>query len=102
MMGKRTAITLLAGLNVVLLGLLLSSVMGLPRALGQVGGRGGGFVCVSAKAVGQSYDVLFALDLATRKLHAFRPESVQGRKIVHADVRDLAVDFGRSGAGGKP
>jgi len=94
-MNKRIAITILVGANVVLLSLLLTSVIGLPPAYGQVGGRGGGWVSVSAKAAGQSYDVLFALDSASRKLHVFHPESAQGKKIVHADVRDLAVDFGR-------
>jgi hypothetical protein len=94
-MNKRVAITLLAGVNLVLLALLLSPVLGLPSAYGQVGGRGGGWVCVTGKAAGQSYDVLYALDLASRKLHAFHPASAQGKKIVHADVRDLAADFGR-------
>ena len=94
-MNKRTVITLLVGANAILLALLLSSVLRLPTTYGQVGRRGGGWVCVTAKAAGQSYDVLYALDTASRKLHAFHPESAQGKKVVHADVRDLTVDFGR-------
>lgn len=94
-MSKRSTITLLAGVNVLLLALLLSSVVGLPTAYGQIGGRAGGFVCVTGKAAGQSYDVWYALDTASRKLHAFHPSTAQGSKIIHADVRDLAADFGR-------
>lgn len=94
-MNKRTAVTILAGVNLILLILLLSSVVRLPSAYGQVGGRAGGFVCVTAKAAGQSYDVLYALDSATHKLHAFYPMTAPTRKLVHADVRDLKADFGR-------
>jgi len=101
-MTKRTAIALLAGANLLLLALLLGSIVALPRAFAQTGGRRNGFVCVTAKAAGRSYDVLYALDLSSRKLHAFHPASAQGKKVVHADVRDLAVDFGRNGAGGNP
>ena len=57
---------------------------------------------MTGKASGQSYDVLYALDTSARKLHAFHPANVQGRKVIHADVRDLAADFGRETAGGKP
>jgi len=95
---KRGWIVLLAGINLILLFLLLASVVHLPRALAQGGGRSGGFVCVAAKPAGQSYDVLYALDVPNRKLHAFRPDSQQGRPIVHAGFRDLAADFGRDSA----
>lgn len=102
-MTKRTAITVLLGLNLLLLVALLSSVLKLPTAFAQAGGRRGGFVCVSAKAAGQSYDVLYALDLSSRKLHAFHPASTRGKTtVIHADTRDLAVDFGRQGTAPNP
>ena len=94
---KRGWIVVLTGVNLVLLMLLLASIVRLPQAFAQGGGRGGGFVCVTAKAPGQSYDILYALDPANRMLHAFHP-GVQGKPIAHAGFRDLAVDFARDSA----
>ena len=99
-MTKRSIIALLAGANVVLFVLLIATTYHQPAAYGQLGGRAGGFVCVAAKSTGQSYDVLYALDTSTRRLHAFHP-TARGDKIMHADFRDLTVDFGRQAQGGQ-
>jgi hypothetical protein len=94
-MTKRGIIVFLAGVNFVLLVMLLAATYRPPAAFAQAGGRGGsGFVTVAAKAPGQGFDVLYALDTTTRRLHAFHP-TPQGDKVIHADFRDLAIDFER-------
>jgi hypothetical protein len=96
MFKKRSAIVLLVGLNLLLLVLLLIGSYSPAVAYAAGGaGRAGDYICVTAKAAGQSYDVVYVLDRPERKLHAFYPQSVQSRKYVHGAVRDLALDFGR-------
>lgn len=92
---KRTLIVVLAGLNVFFLALLLAGQYSLPAAYGQAGGRAGDFVCVTAKAAGRSYDVVYVLDRPEKKLHAFYPADVQSRKHVYAGFRELEKDFGK-------
>ncbi len=92
---KRTTIAMLVGCNLLLLVLLLAQVASLPGAYGQVGGRTGDFISVTAKAAGQSYDVLYLLDVPARRLHAFYPDSPQARRLMQVPYRDLSADFGR-------
>ncbi len=92
---KRPAIVLLVALNALLVLILLSKGGWLPKALAQAPGRGGNYVTVTAKAQGQSYDVLYVLDVSDRKLHAFYPANVQTRELAYASFRDLKADFGR-------
>ena len=97
MFTKRSLLVLLVGVNVLLLALLFGTVTTLPTASAQPPGRGGGggYVCVTAKPSGQSYDVLYMVDLPTRKLHAFYPSSAQNRQMSRAEPRDLDRDFGK-------
>lgn len=95
MLTKRTTISLLVGCNLLLLALLLMQVASLPGAYGQVGGRTGDFISVTAKAAGQTYDVLYLLDVPSRKLHAFYPDSPQTRRLIEVPYRNLSADFGR-------
>jgi len=91
---KRSAVVLLAGLNVILLLALLTPRLGSPAAFAQPGPRGPGYLCVTAKPAGQTYDVLYLLDPAAQKLHAFYPGLPQNRQLTRAEPRDLKKDFG--------
>ena len=93
MLTKRSVITLLLGLNLLLMAGLVIASTSLPVAYAQAGARPGDFVCVTAKAAGQSYDVLYLLDVRERKLHALYPASAARNPLVPALPRDLAADF---------
>jgi hypothetical protein len=96
MSSKRVLIALLAGLNLFLVALLLSQVSPLPSAFAQAGrGGGGGYICATAKPSGRTFEVLYLLDPATRKLHAFYPASPQSKEFAHAEPRELDKDFGK-------
>ena len=92
---KRFAITVLIFANLCLLAALLSACFSLPNANAQPGGRGGEYVCVTAKPASQSYDVLYVLDPAAHKLHAFYPGLPQSKLLSRAEPRDLKKDFGK-------
>lgn len=96
MLSKRSMITALAGLNGLLLTILLVGNYQSPSAFGQVAGRRGNFITVTAKPSGQSYDVLYLLDTTSRKLHAFYPSSARSKNYLQSPHRDLASDFGRN------
>ena len=93
--GRRTLLALLIGLNTLLGAFLLLEMTALPAARAQVGSQRGDFACVTAKPLGQSYDVFYLLDVRERKLHAFYPSSGHRLNYVQAPPRDVAADFGR-------
>jgi len=96
MFGRRSLIALLAGLNLFLLALLLSQAAPMPSAFAQVGrGGSGGYICATAKPSSRTFEVLYMIDLATKKLHAFYPASSQSKQFAHAEPRDLDKDFGK-------
>lgn len=96
MMNKRAVISALVVFNIVLTLILLATATSLPRANAQTfAGHAGDFVCVTAKGSGQSYDVLFMLDVPNQKLHAFYPGNVQSKQLQYGKFRDLKADFGR-------
>jgi hypothetical protein len=90
---KRFAITALIVANLCLVAALLSACFALPATYAQGGGRGGEYVCVTAKPAGQTYDVLYVLDPAAHKLHAFYPGLPQSKQLSRAEPRDLKKDF---------
>src|SRR3989304_4362452 len=92
---KRSAITALIVVNLCLLTALLSVCFSLPIAYAQPGGRGGEYVCVTAKPASQSYVVLYVLDPAAHKLHAFYPGLPQSKQLSHAEPRALTAEFGK-------
>jgi len=92
---KRFAITVLIFANLCLFAALLSVCFSLPNAYAQPSGRGGEYVCVTAKPASQSYDVLYVLDPAAHKLHAFYPGLPQSKQLNRAEPRDLKKDFGK-------
>ncbi len=93
--GRRTLLALLIGLNAVLGASLLLEMTSLPAARAQVGSPRGDFACVTAKPLGQSYDVFYLLDVRERKLHALYPSMGRRLNYVQAPPRDVAADFGR-------
>lgn len=92
---KRSAITALIVANLCLLAALLSVCISLPATYAQGGGRGGEYVCVTAKPASQSYDVLYVLDPTAHRLHAFYPGLPQSKQLSRAEPRDLKKDFGK-------
>ena len=92
-MTKRTIVVMLAGLNLFFLALMIAGSTSPPAAYAQKGGRAGEFSCVTAKAAGQSYDVVYILDRPGRKLHALFPTAGRGKKFEYAQFRDLDKDF---------
>lgn len=92
---KRMAIVLLAGVNLALAGAVFFSTPRAPAAFAQAGVQPGAFLAVTAKSEGQSYDVLWVLDLANDKLFAFYPSPPNVRSLVVTEPRDLIADFGR-------
>lgn len=93
MFSKRSAIVLLVGLNMLLFVALLSQSALIPQSYGQPGAQGRDLVSVTAKAAGQSYDVLYVLDVAQQKLHALYPSPAPRSRLVAAPPRDLTKDF---------
>ena len=92
MFSKQTLIVLLVGFNLLLAAALIVASQPPNQAFAQPGGRGAGYVCVTATVSGQSYDALFLLDQGRRKLHAFYP-SVGTGELRYAGFRDLQDDF---------
>lgn len=95
MLTKRSIITGLVGLNLLLCAILLAGSLKSPSVFAQAGGAPGNYITVTAKASGQSYDVLYLLNTSTRKLHAFYPNP-RGNRYLHAHPRDLLKDFDRN------
>ncbi len=93
MFTKRSIIVLLVGVNLLLLAALWLASYSPAAAYAQGGARVGDFASVTAKAAGQTYDVLYVLDVPARKLYAFFP--TQQQRLTSAPPRDLAKDFDR-------
>jgi len=92
---KQTLIAFLVGLNLLLAGALLLSGDVLPAARAQSGGSVGNYLAATAAIDGQQYEILYVLDLSTRRLHAFAPTNIQTKRLEHLDERDLEADFRR-------
>lgn len=95
MMSKRSVVVGLVGLNLFLLAALVLSTYSPPAAYAQRAGAANNFLAVTCRA-DNDYDVLFLLDLPTRKLHCFAPtRGDRSGKTLYAGHRDLSVDFNR-------
>ncbi|MFQ5414918.1 MAG: hypothetical protein ACE5E6_10715, partial [Phycisphaerae bacterium] len=71
---------------------LILSGYSLPSAFAQPRARGGDFLSVTVGVAGQSYDVVYVLDLPKRMLHAFYPE-IPSNQLRYAGYRDLNKDM---------
>jgi hypothetical protein len=99
-MSKRATIVLLVGINLVLLATLIIGNYQLPAAYGQAAPLAQNYLMVAGE-VRDGQDVLYVIDLASRRLHAFITNRTQNdRRIFHAGVRDLQREF-RAGKGGR-
>lgn len=95
MLSKRSWMVILTGVNLFLLALLSLASYKPSTALAQTrGARPGDFLCVTAKAQGQAFDVVYVLDRPAQKLHAFYPTGVLKKQHAHGGFRDLKADFG--------
>jgi hypothetical protein len=100
MFTKRSTIVILVGLNLLLLAAILLPSYSLPAAHAQMRSRTGDYACVTAKAATQTYDVLYVLDVPSRKLYAFYPTAAGRRgSLTAAPPRDLVEDFERDTKG---
>lgn len=90
---KQSVIVLLSLVNLVLLVTLVLGSYSTPTAFAQGGARPGDFISVTAKAAGQSYDVLYVLDVRDRKLFGFYPSAPPRSTLVATAPRDLTLDF---------
>jgi len=108
-MTKRIVLVLLTGLNVFLLVALVlnASGGGGAAAFAQAGAQGSrGYLCATAAVDGQEFEMLYMVDVQTRRLYGFGPNP-QNRNVELLDVRDLKADFRNEAAapapaGGKP
>ncbi|UCF32367.1 MAG: hypothetical protein JSV78_08520 [Phycisphaerales bacterium] len=91
MFTKRSAIVALVGVNLFFLAVLVLGSYALPAAHAQSRGRAGDFVCVTATVSGQSYDVLYILDVPKGTLHALAPDA--RRNLAYVGFTDLQNDF---------
>ena len=99
-MNRRWLITLLAGINLFLLGLVILTVSSAPAAYAQVvPPRGTDYMLVAAESDNKN-EVLYLIDSKSKRLYAFRTifgntMSAPTRFALMAQ-RDLAVDFRRA------
>ena len=94
MPSKRSIVVALVGMNLFLLGALILSSYSLPAAYAQRAGYAANYVTVTCE-VDESYDVLYLVDLPTRRLHAFLPSREAEGRLEYVDSRDLQQDFSR-------
>lgn len=90
---KHSVIVLLSLVNLVLLAALVLGSYSPTAAVAQSGARPGDFISVTAKAAGQSYDVLYVLDVRERKLVGFYPGAGNRGQLRSTAPRDLTQDF---------
>ena len=95
MKAKQSAIGVLVAVNLLLLAALVMGSLSLPTAIAQIGGAGGGFACVTAKAAGQTYYVLYVVDVATTQMYGFYPVPGRKHRLATSQPRDLTADFQR-------
>ena len=94
MIGKRTVITALVGLNLFLAAALVINSTSLPAAYAQRAGAAGNYVAVTCRS-DKDYDVLYITDLGQRKLHCFVPRRDRSGAVDYGGGADLASDFNR-------
>ncbi len=90
-MSKRSIVTLLVGVNVVLLTLMIVTAWNLPEARAQAAPLASNYLMVSAE-INNDHDALYVLDLAARVMYVFEIDRTS-RQIVLIDGRDLKQDF---------
>ena len=94
---------LIVALVCVNVGLLLALVLGtaVPSAQAQVAGGGTDYMMLTGKMQGTTADALYVLDLASRKLIAFKFDPTT-KRLVAMKGRLLVQDFNRKDLGTGP
>jgi len=95
-MTRRVLITLLLGVNLVLLLALVLTAYSPPQAIAQGIARSSEYIMVAATAE-VANDAIYLIDLRTRQMHAFRSTfprlADQPTRVTLMHTRDLARDF---------
>jgi len=92
-MSKRALIVLLAGVNLLLLTVLILAGYGVPAAYAQPAPLGQNYVMVAGE-INDGVDALYVLDLTQRRMFVFVPNRDQNnRRVVLTAFRDLQRDF---------
>ena len=94
MVTKRSIITALVGLNLLLLAALVFSTYSPPAAFAQRRGAAADYVAVTCRA-DKDYDALYIIDLTERNLHCFVPNRDRSGRTLYAGRRNLVADFQR-------
>ncbi len=92
-MTKRAIITLLVGVNLLLLAALILVLRQPPLAHAQAAPLGQNFAMVAGE-IRDGVDAVYLIDLPQRRLHVFVPNRDQSnRRLFHAGFSDLQRDF---------
>jgi len=92
-MSKRSWITLLIGLNLVLLASLILSRGGMPAAHAQPAPLAENLLLVTGE-IRDGVDALYVIDLNTRRMHVYIPNrDMNNRRIGYVGWRDLLREF---------
>ena len=92
-MNKRASVLLLAGLNLLLLTVLILAAWRPPVAQAQAVPLAANYLMVAGE-IRDGADALYVFDLAKRRMHVFVPNVDQNnRRVVYNGFRDLERDF---------
>jgi hypothetical protein len=92
-MSKRALVVLLAGVNLLLLAVLILAGYRLPAAYAQPAPLGQNYLMVAGE-IHDGVDGLYVLDLAQRRMFVFIPNRDQNnRRVTLEAFRDLQRDF---------
>ena len=92
-MNKRASVLLLAGLNLLLLTVLILAAWRPPVARAQAVPLAANYLMVAGE-IRDGADALYVFDLAKRRMHVFVPNVDQNnRRVVYNGFRDLERDF---------
>lgn len=100
-MSKRILIIMLAGVNLLLLGVLIQTAQSPPQAIAQRAAEGigaEGYLVITAKG-GLHNETIYVLDAPNEMLHSFRTPLDRAAgvpaRMAYVDTRDLSLDFSR-------
>ena len=90
-MNKRTCLSLLVCVNLVLLTAIVLFAYSPPTALAQGTGLAGNYLVVAGE-IQNEYDALYLIEMRSRTLHVFYYDKTR-KELFYSDVRSLERDF---------
>ncbi|HUU95842.1 MAG TPA: hypothetical protein VM487_08875 [Phycisphaerae bacterium] len=90
-MNKRTCLSLLVCVNLVLLTAIVLFAYSPPAALAQGTGLAGNYLVVTGE-IQNEYDALYLIEMRSRTLHVFYYDKTR-KELYYSDVRSLERDF---------